>query len=149
MYVQVIYICDNIIYYHIIPGTLNNNFLMAVSIGWFKIFTLEVVGNHHLWLFFRVLGMSWSLVKRFSECSLRVGFKQFAQVSRCWDAVYSCTGLCRETVSAAPSFNRTVDGSEIPNNHLWDGKKKPGISYQPELVSWISSINIINSIACL
>ncbi len=37
------------------PGTLNNQFFMVVSIGWFKIFTWEMVGNHqtsiYKWLF--------------------------------------------------------------------------------------------------
>ena len=44
-------------------------------------------------------------------------------------------------------LGRTVDGSEIPNNHL--GCIKPvvnnGINYQPQLVSRISSINSINN----
>ena len=38
------------------------------------------------------------------------------------------------------SLNDTVDGSEIPNNHLgWPINN--GINYQPQLVSRISSIN--------
>ena len=44
-----------------LPGTLNNQFFMVVSIGWFKIFTWEMVGNHqtsiYKWLF-RVPGLN-------------------------------------------------------------------------------------------
>ena len=43
-----------------LPGTPNNQFFMVVSIGWFNIFTWEMVGNHQTsiknWLF-RVPGI--------------------------------------------------------------------------------------------
>ena len=39
------------------PGTLNNNFLMVVSIGWFQIFTWEMVGNHQTSI--KITGWKW------------------------------------------------------------------------------------------
>ena len=79
---------------------------------------------------------------RFWWCGSAYGifpFTSFALACRGFPSTLKAS-FCTGSVARGPGWTNTVDGSEIPNNHL--GFIKPvvnnGINYQPQLVSRIS-----------
>ncbi len=109
------------------PGTLNNQFFMVVSIGWFKIFTWEMVGNHQTSIYkwvFRVPAIQMFYVSPKITHSNKAQFPRFHSHSQ----FRKKPGVSPQGVSTPRIL--------APTRHKWRERRKHHKSGPTWSISW-------------